>query len=140
MTLLIYNEVRLFFICFLLGAGIGMFYDGFRILRMLIHHHELVTDIEDLVFWLITAWFVFQTLFQYNQGDLRGYAFLGMFMGVILYVCSLSRLLLYLIKKLLPIWNKGKECLKKPVGIFKSGITNLLKKLVFEVKMAIKGR
>ncbi len=140
MTFLICNELKLFGICLLLGVLIGLFYDVFRIGRKLIVHKEWLVDLEDLFFWMLTAWFVFRTLFQYNQGALRGYAFLGMFLGVILYECSFSRLLLFMTDKIVPYWNNGKQFVKKPVVLIKNGIRNLLKKLVFEVKMAIKGR
>ncbi len=140
MNWLIYGEVRLFAICFAVGMLLAFIYDVFRVLRLLFHHCDLMVDIEDLGFWLLTAWLVFQTLFQYNEGALRGYAFLGMFLGVILYTITFSRLLLFIVKKGVPFWEKGKSCIKKPFSRIREHIRKALKNMVVEVKMAIKGR
>ena len=68
---LIYAEAELFVVCLLLGAVLALVYDGVRIFRMLIPHKEIVVDIEDLAFWMFTAYMVFRTLFYYNRGALR---------------------------------------------------------------------
>lgn len=140
MNWMIYGEVRLFAICLAIGVFLAFIYDLFRILRILFHHSDFVVDMEDLGFWLLTAWMVFQTLFQYNEGALRAYAFIGMFLGVILYTLTLSRLLLFLVKKGVPYWEKGKAFIKKPFHRIKEDIRKALKNMVVEVKMAIKGR
>lgn len=140
MAWLIYDEVKLFGICLLLGMILAAIYDLFRISRLLIRHSNLVVDLEDLIYWIITAFLVFQTLFRYNQGALRGYAFLGMVLGVILYALTISRVFLFVIKKLLPFWNKGKNYVKLPFCKLLEVIRKALKNIVLEVKMAIKGR
>lgn len=137
---LIYDEMRLFGICFLLGMMLGFLYDLFRIFRMLVPHKNIFVDLEDLLYWILTAWFVFRTLFQFNEGKLRGYAFLGMFLGVLLYTLTFRRLMLFLVKKMLPFWNKGKELVKKPFIALGGNVRKALKNIVSEVKMAIKGR
>ena len=105
---LIYDEAHLFMICLSLGALVALIYDGVRILRLLFRHKDWLVDIEDLIYWIFTAGLVFRTLFRYNQGVLRGYAFLGMFLGVVLYLLTLSGLLLRVIKCILPCWEKMK--------------------------------
>lgn len=137
---LIYDEMRLFGICFLLGMTLGFIYDLFHILRMLIPHKNIFVDLEDLLYWIVTAWLVFRTLFQFNEGKLRGYAFLGMFLGIIIYTLTIRRLLLYPVKKILPWWKKGINRIKKPVMILTGNIRKALKNIMLEVKMAIKSR
>lgn len=137
---LIYEEVELFVVCLLLGAFLAMVYDGIRIIRMLFSHKEIVVDVEDLLFWLFTAWMVFRTLFYYNRGALRGYAFLGMFLGVLIYTLTLSRLLLLLAGKIVPILRKGGKFVLKPVQYLKEMVRKTLKKAFTEVTMAWKSR
>ncbi len=141
---LIYDEMQLFLVCFLLGASLAVIYDVFRILRMLFVHWDWLVDVEDLLFWVLTTWCVFKTLFHYNEGVLRGYAFLGMFLGVIVYTLTLSRLLLFLVRSILPYWNKLKNkvggCAKKPVLALRSKCRKALKNIATDVTMAIKGR
>lgn len=137
---LIYDEMELFVVCLLLGAVLAFIYDGVRVFRLLFHHFDWVVDLEDLIYWVFTGWLVFRTLFYFNRGALRGYAFLGLFLGVLLYVLTISRLFLFLVGKLLPYWDKGKIYLAKPFVFLHNFVRKALKNAVTEVKMAIKGR
>lgn len=141
---LIYDEIQLFGVCFLLGALLALVYDCIRILRMLFTHWNWVVDVEDLSFWILTAWCVFKTLFHYNEGVLRGYAFVGMFLGVIVYVLTVSQLILFLVRSILPYWNRIKNkaggCIKKPFCVIGSKCRKALKNIATDVTMAIKGR
>ena len=137
---LIYEEVELFAVCLLLGAFLAMVYDAIRIFRMLVPHKEIVVDVEDLVFWLFTAWMVFRTLFYYNRGALRGYAFLGMFLGVLFYTLTISRLLLFVARKIVPVFRKGWNYAVRPLHYLREQVRKSLKKAAAEVKMAVKSR
>jgi spore cortex biosynthesis protein YabQ len=140
MATLIYDEMELFLVCMLLGAVLALGYDMVRILRMLISHKDWVVDLEDLAFWLVTAWLVFRTLFVYNRGTLRGYAFLGLFLGFLCYELTVSKVLLWLAGKMLPLWNRGKRLFIRPfigIGHF---VRKGLKNIRAQVKMAIKSR
>lgn len=137
---LIYDELRLFGICFLLGTGIVFLYDLFRIFRMLIPHKDIFVDLEDLLYWVLTAWLVFCTMFRFNEGKLRGYAFLGMFSGILIYTFTVRRLLLFVVRKLLPFWNKAINVFKRPFVSLVMYTRKALKNMIIEVKMAIKSR
>ncbi len=140
MAELIYDEIQLFLICLMLGAALALVYDGIRIFRLLIPHKDWVVDVEDLIYWVFTAWMVFHTLFYYNQGMLRGYAFLGMFLGMLVYMLTVSRLLLFIARKLLPYWEKIRSKLRKPLVILQEKMRKSLKNIAAEVKMAMKSR
>lgn len=140
MTELIQEEITLFGICLALGAFLAFVYDVIRVLRMLIPHKDIVVDIQDLVFWVFTAWKVFSTLVVYNHGTLRAYAFLGMFLGVVIYALTLSRLILFIIRKIVPYWKRCVHILLYPFESVKGIIRKMLKNVVTEVKIAIKGR
>lgn len=137
---LIYDETHLFFVCLSLGVVLALIYDGVRILRLLFRHRDWLVDIEDLLYWIFTAWMVFRTLFRYNQGVLRGYAFMGMFLGVVVYLLTLSNLLLRAVKCILPYWNKMKSYGKRPFAAIITRLRKALKNIALEVTMAIKGR
>lgn len=140
MAELIYDEVQLFGVCLLLGMRLAFFYDIVRIVRLFIRHKDWIIDIEDLVFWLFTAWQVFETLFRYNRGALRAYAFLGMFLGVLVYMLTISRLLLKLAQMIVPYWKKILYFCSKPLGSFRRYIRKMLKNVSSQVKMAMKSR
>ena len=137
---LIYDELTLFGICMLLGAALAFVYDVIRCFRIFVPHPDVVVDIEDLSFWMFTAWMVFSTLVIYNRGALRAYAFIGMFLGVVLYTLTLSRLLLYIAHKIVPYWRKFFKLLGKPFAAMGRHIRKSLKKVVSEVTIAFKGR
>ncbi len=140
MAELIYEEMNLFGICVVLGAFLAFVYDIIRILRLLIPHKDIFVDIEDLAFWLFTAWMVFKTLVVYNRGALRAYAFFGMILGVVIYAFSLSKLILYIVRKIVPYWKKCFCILFKPYTCLRGVIRKMLKNVVSEVKIAVKGR
>jgi spore cortex biosynthesis protein YabQ len=140
MATLIYDEMELFLVCMLLGAVLAFSYDVVRILRMLVPHKNWIVDVEDLAFWLVTAWLVFRTLFVFNRGTLRGYAFLGLFLGFLCYALTISRVLLWLAGKILPYWNKGKVLLRRPSVRIGSCARKGLKNIRAQVKMALKSR
>lgn len=137
---LIYDEVKLFTVCLFLGVFLALLYDVVRVLRMLFRHWDWLVDLEDLLYWIFTGWSVFKTLFYFNRGALRGYAFLGLFLGVLLYTLTISRLVLFVAGRLLPYWNKGKGFLIKPFIFIRNFLRKALKNIASEVKMAIRGR
>lgn len=126
--------------CLALGALLALLYDGLRLLRLLFHHWSWLVDVEDLLYWLLTAWLVFRTLFYFNQGALRAYAFFGLLLGVIFYALTMSRWVMWGVEKILPFWNRGKEYIKKPVLFLTGHIRKGLKNVVADVKMAVRGR
>ena len=83
---------------------------------------------------------VFRTLVIYNRGALRAYAFIGMFLGVIIYSLTLSKLLLYIVHKMVPYWKKLFRLLAKPFVLMGGFVRKTLKNIASQVKIAVKGR
>lgn len=137
---LIFDELRLFGICLAVGAMIALIYDLVRIIRLLIPHRDFMVDIEDLAFWMFTAWLVFRTLFTYNRGSLRAYAFLGMFLGVIIYGLTFSKIVMFMVRKIVPYWKGFISFLCRPVKKFQNSLRKMLKNMATQVTIAIKGR
>lgn len=140
MAAFIYDEAKLFFACVLLGAALGLLYDIIRAIRIFFRHRDWLVDMEDLLFWIFTAWMVFRTLFFYNRGTLRGYAFLGLFLGFLVYTLTLSRIVIWLAAKIAPFLHRGQVYLKKPFRFLARYIRKGLKNIQTQVKMAVKGR
>lgn len=137
---LIFDELKLFGICLVLGGIIAFIYDLIRMIRLFIPHKNVFVDIEDLLFWLFTAWMVFWTLFTYNRGSLRAYAFLGMFVGVIFYALTLSRIIMFLAHKIVPYWKAFFVFLTKPFKKIRNYLRKVLKNMVTQVTIAFRGR
>ncbi len=95
---LIVFEVDLFGISILLGMIIGCFYDIFEAMRESIKHKTVFIAIEDFVFWIVTTYIVFYTFYKFNYGQLRSYVFMGIFIGLVIYKYTLSKIVIMLMK------------------------------------------
>ena len=89
--MLISNEIKLFLIFCLSGLLIGIFYDIFRIIRRSFKISDLHTYIEDIIFGIFTGLFLIFIIFIYNDGSIRLYMFIGIFLGLILYLVTISK-------------------------------------------------
>lgn len=69
----------------LCGALITVVYDGLRIFRRIISHGNFWIGVEDFVFWMWTAIWIFSVLYRENDGNLRMYTMISMAIGMILY-------------------------------------------------------
>ncbi len=126
------NQTLLFLIFTINGVLIGIIFDIFRILRKTIKTSDLVTYIEDFLFWIITSVILLYSIFTYNNGELRFFMFLAVILGFAVYLFTISS---YLIKINVKIINTVKkiflklfEIIYKPfIKIFK-----ILKKVIFK--------
>jgi len=76
------------------GMIIALIYDIFRIKRKAIKTNAIITYIEDLIYWIIVALVMLAVVYYSNEGEIRGYIFIGTGLGVILYVSLLSRIVI----------------------------------------------
>jgi len=64
---------------------IAFIYDAFRIKRRAVKTSALVTYIEDIIYWIIVSIIMFAVVYYSNEGEIRGYLFLGTILGAVLY-------------------------------------------------------
>jgi len=74
----------------LAGGMMGIAYDSYRVMSLKLHFPKSLNAAFDLLYWLASALFVFRMLYAGNQGQLRFYAFLGLFIGVWIYFLVFS--------------------------------------------------
>jgi len=80
------------FLCSVVGgAVIAFLFDLFRIFRKNFRTPNIVTYIQDIVFWIAVAFIMFFVVYISNDGQLRSYIFLGAGLGVIFYGLLLSK-------------------------------------------------
>ncbi len=94
MILSISDQVIVFLWSVVCGAAIAFVYDLFRIFRKAIKTGSLVTFVQDVLYWLITSVIMFLTSYYSNDGELRGFLFLGALIGAVLYALMFSRLIM----------------------------------------------
>ena len=96
----IWYELHLLAESFLLGIWFMILYDGFRLLRQVFRHPILLVGMEDIGYWVYAAIRLFSLLYYENDGNLRAYAIMGVFTGMILYNFTISLFLRKLLKKI----------------------------------------
>lgn len=89
------NQAYIFGIFVLVGLLIGILFDVFRILRKSFKTPDIITYLQDILFWLLTGSFILFAIFKFNSGELRAYLFFGIAIGIILYILIFSKIFIY---------------------------------------------
>ena len=122
---MITNQAYLFFIFIINGILIGLLFDFFRILRRIIKTNDIVTYIEDILFWILTGFIILYSIFVFNDGQLRLYMFLGIILGAFTYMIFISS---YVIKINIKIINFLRKVVNIMIAPFKF-LLNILRRI-----------
>ncbi len=100
------KQIFIFIIFIFSGSFIGILFDLFRILRRSFKTSDLITTIQDMLFCVITGFFLIYAIFTFNNGEIRLYVICGLVIGLSLYLLFLSK---YVIKVNIYIINYIKK-------------------------------
>ncbi len=106
MILSLNEQARLFLFVILAGTLIGATYDALRIFRKMIPHSMLLIQLEDALYWLGTAFFLFFMLLQQNYGEIRFFVIIGVFLGMLCYFLTLSPFINKISDKIVAVIHK----------------------------------
>ena len=95
------NQAYLFLVFSLTGVAIGILFDFFRILRRTFKTSNIITYIEDVLYWILTGLLILYNIWYFNNGEIRIYMFLGIIMGILIYMCTLSSIIIKISTKIL---------------------------------------
>lgn len=121
---MIENQAFIFMVFIINGILIGLLFDFFRIMRRTFKTNNVITYIEDFIFWILTGLILLYSVFTFNNGEIRIYMFLGVLLGITLYMLSISS---YVIKINVKIINFIKMIIAKIIEIILYPIKLLLK-------------
>lgn len=110
----VYHQLFNLFVFTLTGIIIGILFDIFRITRRSFKTPDLVTYIEDIIFWILTGIILLFTIFTFNNGEIRLYIFISLLFGLSLYILTLSK---HFIKINVTILEFTKRILYIPIHI-----------------------
>lgn len=113
-------EIYIFLTAIYGGLIAGLVYDIYRVIRYFFKPKKIFTIIEDLLFWIGIATIFVYIINKSSWGQLRGYMFIGFFLGGLIYLKILSKILF-------PLW----------VNIFK-GIDFIIKGICHIIKLPFK--
>lgn len=128
------NQAYLFLIFTFTGMAIGILFDIFRALRKNFNTSDILISIQDILFWIITGFMILYNIWYFNDGEIRIFMFLGIILGVLIYILTLSSIIFQLLYKILTI---AKSILIKPIqaiiklfkGVFEGFLKILQKNL-----------
>ncbi len=138
-------EVQFFLVSILWGGLIIVFYDCLRITRKVIKHKEFFIALEDVLYWVISSLLIFNMMYKQNNGIIRAFSILAMFIGMILYHNLFSELIVelvsFIILKIKKIIFKILTFLMKPVywiiNIFNKTIGKIIRKTLRKLKKVV---
>jgi spore cortex biosynthesis protein YabQ len=67
------------------GLSMGIVFDGYRVVAHQLHFPKWTKPVLDVCYWMIAVCFIFRMLYITNQGEMRFYVFIGLFIGVWFY-------------------------------------------------------
>lgn len=98
------HQTQMFGQAVILGSAMLLVYDLIRIFRRVAVHGSVWIAVEDMFFWVISAFVLFQFLYREDDGKVRGFVIFAMFLGMVLYAKLCSRSVVrcgsFLMKKL----------------------------------------
>ena len=99
------DQVMLFFMAVLVGAGLGVIFDVFRVIRVVFPPAKKsgLTALMDIVFWLIYAFTIFVYSVEYGRSQVRLFFFIGSIAGFVLYLLTVGNVVMGVIKKVCSI-------------------------------------
>lgn len=98
------------------GTVVSFLYHLLLFLRAMIYHGTSFVDAEDILFFGGTGLGFFYVVYCMNDGILRWYAFFGAFLGAMLYIKTIARILEPVRKWLLQKQKKTIKIRKKRVN------------------------
>ena len=117
------NQTYLFIVFTIVGIIIGILFDIFRILRKSFKTKDIVTYIEDILFWILTGIIILFSMYKFSNGELRFFMIIGIIMGTLMYMITFSR---YVIKISVFIIKIIKTIIVYPVKV----VEKILKKII----------
>lgn len=132
------QQLKTFLIFIVVGIIISFIFDIFRILRKTYKFTNIMIYIQDILFWLLTGIIILHSIFTYNSGELRIYLFFSIFIGIVLYTCSISTHIIDIGTIILKIINKLIIILFKPFKFLQDKLVKQIQKISYTVNKAVK--
>ena len=94
MILSMSEQTLLFLTTVAAGVVMGFVYDLFRIIRKSFPHNSFMVQFEDVIYWVAVSFLMFYFMLHRNYGEIRFFSIVGAALGMVLYFCTLSVLIM----------------------------------------------
>lgn len=134
----VFTTITAFFIS---GMIIGIIFDVFRITRKSFKIPNIITYIEDVLFWICTGGVILFSIFRYADGQIRLYMICILIFGAFVYFGVLSKYFIKINTKIIDflkfIINLIIKIIRKPFEKLVK-VLNKIKKINFFTKTSAK--
>lgn len=132
------NQAYLFLVFSLTGVVLGALFDFFRVLRKTFKTIDLITYLEDILYWILSGIIILYNIWFFNDGEIRVFMILGILMGAIIYALTLSQTFIkidyFFMKKIKIIFTFLYKIFKIPIEIIKKLLEKLKNLIKFKNK------
>lgn len=118
----IFSQEQIFIFFIIIGIIIGIVFDFFRVIRKAFKTPDSITFLQDLTFFIFSGSFIIYSIIKLNNGEIRLFLFLGIFLGMLIYFLTISNLCVIILYVFVKICKK---ILKIPYFCFKMLISSL---------------
>lgn len=103
MILSITYQFKIFLISLCVGLILGFFYDLIKIFRRFVLHNNILINIEDAIYWVFMSVMVFFICLYQNNGEVRLFFIIGIFLSLILYNLLISSVFINIFTKIIKL-------------------------------------
>ena len=132
---MVYSQGKIFCAFFILGILTGFIFDFFRALRKTIKTNNVITYIQDILFFIIIGVMFLRSILLFSSGELRFYIFIAAFLGIAIYVLTIGNLCVIMFKVILDVLKKiiiyFIRILKIPTKILKKVVQKINRRIEF---------
>lgn len=103
---MIQNQAYVFLTSVFVGGILAIIFDLFRLFRRKKNTKSYIVYIQDIIYWIIVTLVIIFSAFVTNDGELRGYMFIGYILGAIIYIVTFSQYILKVANRVLDFIEK----------------------------------
>ena len=85
-----FSQEQVFILFLSIGITIGILLDIFRSIRKVIKTSDTITMIEDIIFITLSGILIISGIIKLNNGEVRLFLFIGILMGLLIYILTIS--------------------------------------------------
>ena len=101
------SEQTIFFLySVIMGAGIGILFDCFRVARIILEHTAFFVILEDIIFLFLWAVALIVFSMELCRGEVRFYYFIGNILGFAVYYFTVGKLVVSIMKAVVFVISK----------------------------------
>lgn len=118
------NQFNILLAFFITGIFIGILFDIFRVIRKSFKTPDILTYIQDILFWILTGITLLFTIFTFTTGEVRLYMIIFLIFGSFIYFISISKYFILINTKVL-------NCFKSIINFILIPFIKLKKLIIF---------